>query len=151
MTLDDLNAVSELEKRSQVAPWTRDHFVSELQKDHSEIWIVTDDATDERLYGYIVFSKVLDAWQILNLAVDSSVHRHGVGQALLEKVKNQAIRNHVRLLVLEVRKSNTPAVQLYQKVGFRIVRTHPNYYSNGEGAYMMEVVLSEEPPVTGAI
>ena len=38
---------------------------------------------------------------------------------------------------LEVRESNTPAVELYTKLGFEIARTARNYYADGEDAYVM--------------
>jgi len=38
---------------------------------------------------------------------------------------------------LEVRVSNTPAISLYEKLGFRVVGRIPRYYSDGEDAYIM--------------
>jgi len=38
---------------------------------------------------------------------------------------------------LEVRVSNTPGVNLYKKLEFKITRTHRGYYADGEAAYVM--------------
>jgi len=38
---------------------------------------------------------------------------------------------------LEVRGSNLPAVSLYRKMGFEVMRTIRGYYADGEDAYVM--------------
>ena len=43
----------------------------------------------------------------------------------------------VEMLRLEVRVSNEPAINLYRKLGFRIVERVPGYYPDGEDAYVM--------------
>ena len=47
------------------------------------------------------------------------------------------IQESVKLVTLEVRKENIPAIELYKKFGFEIVTTRKNYYQNQEDAYLM--------------
>ena len=52
----------------------------------------------------------------------------------------------VESLFLEVRVSNTPAINLYKKFGFKIVRRIPYYYRDGEDAYVMVIRLAPRSP-----
>jgi ribosomal-protein-alanine N-acetyltransferase len=48
-------------------------------------------------------------------------------------------RRGIRLVTLEVRRSNEAAIALYRKLGYRMVGVRPNYYAEeGEDAMVME-------------
>ncbi len=66
-TLDDLDGLVQLEALVQIAPWNRDHFLAELDKPQSRFWVLTDDETDEILYGYIVFWIIGEDAHLLNV------------------------------------------------------------------------------------
>ena len=56
--------------------------------------------------------------------------RLGVASALLSRVLNEAARFGIRRTMLEVRQSNAPARQLYEKFGFVVGGTRSKYYTN---------------------
>lgn len=144
-TLDDLAALVRIEAAVHVVPWGESSFRAELEKPYSKIWILTDEETDEVVAGYIVFWTLFDECQILNVATDLNFRRKGFAQVLIRKVADFALRQGLKRVVLDVRKSNTPAIQLYQKMYFNVQHVRKSFYSNGEDAYQMVLALSDAP------
>ena len=72
---------------------------------------------------------MLDEGYIDNIAVEPDARRHGVASALLDVFCRFGAAN-LAFLTLEVRASNTPAIGLYEKHGFRRVGVRPNYYQS---------------------
>jgi ribosomal protein S18 acetylase RimI-like enzyme len=72
---------------------------------------------------------------IVTLAVDPTWRRRGVGERLM-----RACEAHARQprLQLQVRKTNTAAIRLYQKLGYAIISDLPHYYSDGGDGFLME-------------
>ncbi len=145
MSEDDLPVLVQMEQHLQLAPWGRDGFLKETDQG-GEVWVVTDDETDSRVFGYVVFRKSDDAWQLLNIVVDAESRRKGLAKEMLRKMINLAINSQVNAIQLQVRKSNNAALQLYQKMGFGITRVQKSFYSNGEDAYHMDLSLSDSEP-----
>lgn len=143
LTADDLVALVALEAKIQRAPWTKEHFERELVKDYSRVLIMTDDETDSIIVGYIVYWVLADDAQVLNVGVDPLFRRRGIGSLLLRKAVGEAMRASVKKLTLDVRVSNTPAIQLYQETGFTITHRRKNFYSDGEDAYFMVAELED--------
>jgi len=77
----------------------------------------------EKILGYICFSEVLGEGEILYIAVLPQYRREGIGKALVDSVK-------LSPLFLEVRQSNTPAIDFYNSLGFSEVSVRKNYYHN---------------------
>jgi ribosomal-protein-alanine N-acetyltransferase len=146
-TEDDIPQILELEARVQSAGWREDHFRAEFQKGYSHFIVLTDDETDSKIAGFIVFWTLQDEGQILNIAVDIPFRGLGLGKKMIQLAVNQAAKAGGNRVILDVRKSNLPAIQLYQGQGFIITRTHRNFYSNGEDAYQMVLDLTQKDPL----
>lgn len=83
-------------------------------------------------------SKVGKRGHVISLAVVSSARRRGVGTALMVKAMESMKKFYgAEEYYLEVRVSNEPAIRLYKKLGYNVVRVIPNYYLDGEDAYLM--------------
>lgn len=143
-TLDDLEKMVQIETQVHVAPWTLEHFRSELEKPYSQVLVLTDDETDTEIAAYIVIWFMFDECQILNIVVDTPHRGLGFGKMMIRKAVSLAGNRGIQKLSLEVRKSNLPAIQLYQAVGFVILHVRKSFYSNGEDAYLMSLSLSAE-------
>lgn len=137
----DLDSILAIEARCHVAPWTRQHFEAELAKPYSRMWVLTDDETDQQVYGYVVFWDMGESYEILNVVVDLPHRGIGLGRKIVQSVANEALRAGATRLILDVRKSNLPAVALYQRIGFTITQIRKGFYSNGEDAYHMTLAL----------
>jgi ribosomal-protein-alanine N-acetyltransferase len=140
-TPDDLPGMLAVENGVHVAPWTEDHFRKELEKPYCTVWVLTDDETDSEIAGYIVFWKMYEECQILNLAVGLSYRGRGFAQLMVRKVIDHALKGNLKQVVLDVRKENLAAVQLYQKLHFTIQHFRKAFYSNGEDGYGMVLPL----------
>jgi ribosomal-protein-alanine N-acetyltransferase len=69
-------------------------------------------------------------------------HRNmGLGSMLLNQLKHMAMMNGISLISLEVRPSNTRAVDLYKRHGFIPVRVLENYYNDGGDALRMDLTI----------
>ncbi len=127
MQLQDVPAIAELEKICFSDPWSENSIASELGNRLS-YWLVAED--NGKIAGYVGSQSVLDAADMMNLAVSPDYRQQGVGQALVNRLVQYLQQNNVIALLLEVRVSNTPAISLYKKMGFVQVGRRPKYYHN---------------------
>lgn len=144
-TTEDLEQILKIEQQCHVAPWTEDHFRAELIKPYSQFLVLTDDETDTKIVGYIVSWLMFDECQILNVVVDLPYRGLGFAKRMIRKAAIVAAQKGVNRVVLEVRKSNLPAIQLYQGLRFVITQIRRGFYSNGEDAYFMTLSLVDDP------
>ncbi len=84
--------------------------------------------TDNLIAGYIGIKAVIDEGYITNIAVFPEFRRRGVAKALLNKVFEFAKEKELSFVSLEVRPSNTEAVSLYEKTGFKEEGRRKNFY-----------------------
>ncbi len=143
-TEDDFGILVEIEKSIQVAPWTADHFKTELEKPYSHVWVLTDDETDSQIYGYVVFWFMMEDCHILNVGVDLPYRGMGYGKKMIRQALNLAAREGKERAILEVRKTNAAAIQLYHSLGFTIGQVRKSFYSNGEDAYQMTLSIKDD-------
>ena len=135
LTLDDLSEVEEIEQRAYRTPWSRSMFASELSKKSS---ICLGAFEGERLVGYIVNSRYVDAWHVMNVAVDPEFQRRGIATSLLERLFELTSEDDGRGYTLEVRVSNDGAIRLYEQLGFERHGIRRGYYTdNREDALIM--------------
>src|SRR5260370_18518586 len=109
---DDLPQILEIERLSFVQPWSLTSFRRELAVPFSRLIVAT---WDERLIAFMVRWLVADESHILNIAVLPQHRRSGVGGRLLEQAIDEARTHGVRLVTLEVRRTNLAARGLYRK------------------------------------
>ena len=127
MNLGDVSAIAELEKVCFSDPWSENSIASEVVNPLS-YWLVAE--VDGVVAGYVGSQTVLDAADMMNLAVAPDYRRQGIGQALVEALVEHLQKNKVIALLLEVRVSNAPAIALYERMGFEQVGRRPKYYHN---------------------
>jgi len=137
LTMNDLNAIEAIERRSYPTPWSRSMFAGELAKP-SSICLGAYDADTEELVGYLIISRYVDAWHVMNVAVDPDHRGRGVGTMLLERLFALTADDARRGYTLEVRVSNATAIRLYERLGFRARGIRRGYYTdNREDALIM--------------
>ncbi|UCE96118.1 MAG: ribosomal protein S18-alanine N-acetyltransferase [Candidatus Bathyarchaeota archaeon] len=81
---------------------------------------------------------------VVSIAVLPKHQRKGVGAALMENAMKNMPQYKAKEIYLEVRTSNTPAVNMYKKLGLQIIRRNRRYYADGEDAYLMAKRLVEK-------
>jgi [ribosomal protein S18]-alanine N-acetyltransferase len=133
--LGDLDAIEAIEKRAYRTPWSRSMFASELAKPTS---ICLGAFEGERLMGYTINSRYVDAWHVMNVAVDPDYQRRGIATHLLERLFEITADDDRRGYTLEVRVSNGDAIRLYERLGFESRGIRRGYYTdNREDALIM--------------
>jgi ribosomal-protein-alanine N-acetyltransferase len=140
MLLEDLDAVMRLSRAAFTHPWSTELYRRELTHDWSTILLAEEpDASGApQLLGFIIYWLVHDEVHVLNVATDPARRRRGIARVLLGECLRRGKEHGAVLATLEVRKSNTAALTLYQGFGFRAVGVRPNYYvDEGEDAIVM--------------
>jgi ribosomal-protein-alanine N-acetyltransferase len=125
----DLEAVVAIEQASFANPWTRAMFEHELE--HAEIsrtLVIRTPAVS--VAGFCIFWVIFDEIHINNLAIRPECRRTGLGRALLRAALEDAAARGGRRAALEVRRSNSSAIRLYESFGFRSAGVRASYYSN---------------------
>jgi len=136
LQLDDLDDVERIERVSYPTPWSRSMFASELAKPSGLSTGAFDPESD--LVGYLILSRYVDAWHVMNVAVDPAQRRRGIASRLLDHLFEQTENDARRGYTLEVRVSNLGAIALYERFGFRSRGVRRGYYSdNREDAVIM--------------
>lgn len=136
----DLDSVVDIERQSFDRPWTREHFLREIESAVSRT-IVTRDAETRAVVGYVCRWLIADEVQILNLAVRRDYRRRGIARRMLERVLDEARGMAVRSVMLEVREGNAEALALYESAGFARVGRRRDYYGEGEAGVLMTLLL----------
>lgn len=125
MTADHIKAAAEIEKKCFVHPWSEQSLESEMNGENS-IFLIASEG--EVPIGYVGLSVVLDEGYMGNLAVVEDYRRKGVGRALMKELIDKSKEQKLAFITLEVRPSNTPAVKLYESLGFKEAGRRKNYY-----------------------
>jgi ribosomal-protein-alanine N-acetyltransferase len=143
LTYADLPQVVAIERRAFTSPWSLAMFVLELSKPSgiclaAELPEPPDAAGRVRnvLVGYLICSRYDTVWHVMNVAVDPTLRRRGIATAMIERLLER-VEPHAQL-TLEVRRSNTGAIVLYERFGFRSAGLRKAYYQdNREDAIVM--------------
>ena len=137
LEMRDLDRIEEIERESYPTPWSRSMFAGELAKP-SSICLGAFDTESEALVGYLIISRYVDAWHVMNIAVAPSERRRGIAQDLLERLFELTANDSRRGYTLEVRVSNANAIRLYERLGFQARGLRRGYYTdNREDALIM--------------
>jgi [ribosomal protein S18]-alanine N-acetyltransferase len=137
LKLRDLNEIEEIERASYPTPWSRSMFAGELAKP-SSICLGAIDMEADRLVGYLIISRYVDAWHVMNLAVAHSHRRRGIATRMMRRLFDVTSGDGRRGYTLEVRVSNGAAIKLYESLGFRARGVRRGYYTdNREDALVM--------------
>ncbi|MBM5811454.1 MAG: ribosomal-protein-alanine N-acetyltransferase [Gammaproteobacteria bacterium] len=129
MRATDLARVVALERASYAFPWNERIFDDCLRVGYH--CLVVETAAG--LGGYAVLSTGAGEAHLLNLCVEQALRRGGIGRELLYAALERAQNVGVRDVFLEVRRSNTAAMALYQVFGFERIGVRRGYYQAHEG------------------
>lgn len=137
LELRDLGDIEVIEQLSYPTPWSRSMFASELAKPSSISLGACSTETGE-LVGYLIISRYVDAWHVMNVAVTPDWRGRGIARLLLERLFELTAGDERRGYTLEVRVSNVTAIRLYERLGFVGRGVRRGYYTdNREDALIM--------------
>ena len=121
----------------ELAPWSgRDYeamtdgntvgWVAELVAGNAK----NDAARPDSIAGFITARVAANEIEILNLGVAPDARRKRIATALLKAAVAWGTENHAQKAFLEVRTSNSAAIQFYERAGFQTVGRRANYYTS---------------------
>ena len=133
----DIDAVVGIEEESYGNHhWSKESFYNELSNDLAYYYCAF--AKDGTLIGYAGIWQIIEEAHITNISVKPAYRRKKVGEALLHRLIERCYESGVKYITLEVRVSNTKAINLYEKYGFKSLGTRKEYYQdNNEDALIM--------------
>jgi [ribosomal protein S18]-alanine N-acetyltransferase len=126
--------VEEIEQICFSYPWSLKLFEEELSNPTSICLKITSE--EDVLAGYIILRDIVDEMHIMSIAVHPEFRGLGLAKKLMEVSEKDFCGG--KLMLLEVRVSNVPAVELYKKLGFKQLYVRKKYYPDGEDAIVME-------------
>ncbi len=129
---NDVQAILEIQKlyMSASAWGWRDY--EQLAGDPRGMILVAEheSGTSPELVGFAVAYRVDEEAELWNIAVAPRYRRQGIARSLLKQIRQTLAIAGVQRLFLEVRSSNTPAMELYQGLGFTPLLTRKGYYQD---------------------
>lgn len=132
---DDLDRICEMEERSFSMPWKREDFKDLLEHDESVYMVILLDGFIIGAAGY-TFNGF--EGYINNVVIDEDFRGKGYSKVLMESLLNHGRKEGINEYTLEVRVSNTPAVKLYESLGFVSEGVRKNFYERPvEDAFVM--------------
>lgn len=156
MTYSDLDDVVRLEKMCfGLGAWSRGAFASELKRGQKSYFVVA--RINGVLVGFAGWRQEGDEAHVANIAVHPKMRGRKIGELLLRTILEEAVRRGLNTSLLEVRKSNLIAQNLYRKYGYKVVTIRRAYYQFPlEDAVIMKLediraaLASVPPPPTNA-
>ena len=125
----DLPEVMEIEEQSYEFPWTLGIFSDCLDNQYAAVVYLQN----KRILGYSVSQFIVDECHLLNLCVRQEASGQGLGEKMINYLTNQARQKDLGSIFLEVRISNTPAIHLYDNLGFNEIGLRRDYYPDSNG------------------
>jgi len=130
MQINDLDEVLQIEEENFKHPWSRDYFECELK---SRFTFFLVGISDNKIVAYAGYTGM----EIINLAVASNMKRKGIGEKILNTLIDALKQcNITKEIWLNVRPSNTAAIKLYEKLGFKHIATDKGYYYDEDSLVM---------------
>ena len=137
MTVEDVDAVFEIEKQCFAIPWSRGSFLKEVTENACARYMVVRE--DGIPIAYAGMWLVIGEAHITNIAVRPDRRGMGYGEMVTRELIQLAADSGMTCMSLEVRKSNVAAQSLYKKLGFVEVGCRKKYYAdNNEDAILMD-------------
>ena len=139
--LCEASEIAKIEQECFSVPWSQ-KAVEEFIENPLCVMLAAKD--EDRLVGYVGFYIVAEDCDIANVAVTKSYRGQGIAISLINHAIDYAKSKNVSNMMLEVRESNTPAIKLYEKLGFATVGIRKNYYTQPkENALLMTKTINE--------
>ena len=120
----------EVETAGMRGGWSPEQLAEELERPKARVQVAE---LEGRVVGHAIAWVVADELHVMDVCVHPSARRRGLGRALVMSL----LEHQEGPALLEVRAGNTPAIALYEGMGFERVGLRRGYYSDGEDALLM--------------
>ena len=142
MKKEDVKSVAEVENECFASPWSEKSLSEELENSNAHFFVAEKNG---EIMGYMGTISVFGECSVTNVAVKEKFRGKGIASMLLERAILNSILNDDDFITLEVRKSNSPAISLYEKYDFRKMGERKNFYRQPtEDAFIYNKYLKGE-------
>lgn len=139
MSVEDIDKAKKLEDEQCIDILSKTSMLSDLNDQNFSYFVIK---LNDDIIGYVATSHVIDTMDILSIVVSKTHQQKGIATKLLYYIFDFAKNLNINKILLEVRISNTKAISLYEKCGFKKISLRKNYYqSPTEDAIIMEKTL----------
>lgn len=138
LTNDELASAYRIEQLSHAFPWTEQTFYSNQGERYLNLKIISEG----KIVGFCITQVVVDEATLFNIAIDPAYQRQGLAKQLLTHLIEQLEQRGIATIWLEVRASNTKAINLYQALGFNEISVRPNYYPSTNNRYEDAIIMA---------
>lgn len=137
MTSDDIDTVVRIESEAYGEHhWSKSSFYDEMNNNLAKYYCAR--LASGEIAGFAGTWNIIDEGHITTIAVKPEYKRNHIGEAMIVQILEDCYNNGIKYLTLEVRASNTAAIELYKKYGFSSLGTRKGYYQdNNEDALIM--------------
>lgn len=108
-------------------PWSLETVGTLLRSDKATCFGAFDG---DLMTGYAALEWVLDEGSLTDIAVLPEYRGRGIARLLMNVLIDEAQERRLQFVLLEVRESNTAAINLYRSFGFEQVGRRKKYYSD---------------------
>ena len=129
MAEQDLADVLAIERSTYEFPWSETIFKDCLRVNY-HCYVIEQL---QQVKGYAVMTVAAGESHILNICVDKSLRGYGIGRSMLAHLVDQARSHRAEMMLLEVRTSNTVAIDLYLTSDFNEIGRRNAYYPSKNG------------------
>lgn len=138
MTTDDIYQVQNLEEKIFGQSLGVNFFYDELTINPFAHYYVLIE--ENMIIGYIGYRAYDSNVEVLNFLIDEKYQSIGFGTSLFSDSLKELSEFEIASLSLEVRRSNTKAINFYTKMGFKYSHVRTNYYGDEDAlVYIKEV------------
>ena len=141
--INDVDDIYEIERLCFPDPWSRDSLIYELDKNPRAFYIVAE--LDDKVVGFVGLWWIGDEGHITNVAVRPGFRNRKIASGIMTVMLDFTTKEGIKHHTLDVRRSNEPAIGLYEKYGFEVEGIRKGYYlNNGEDALIMWRHISDK-------
>lgn len=138
---EDIDSLRELEALCFDYHWTEEQFRLGLERGAFHVLGIK---CGNRISGYLAYSILIDEMEILNLGVRPEERRKGIARKLMQSLLQKCRDMGIQKGFLDVKRSNTPAISLYESLGFKQTGVRKRYYPDTkEDALLYDLDLSQ--------
>ncbi len=134
MILDDLEQMKDTLYSDFDNFWSYNVLKQELENKNTTYGVAKENS---QIVGFAGISVCFDEATLNNIVVKKSCRGRGIGGELLETLIELCADLNMKSLTLEVNSLNTPAINLYEKFGFKNLGIRKKYYNNSQDAIIM--------------
>lgn len=121
----DLETILKIEEQNYEFPWPEGIFLDCFRTPTYTNWVI--ESSEDEVIGYSIISVAAFEAHVMNISISQRYQGQGAGRKMMQHLIEYA-RPRAEKIFLEVRPSNSGAIRLYQKLGFKEIGVRKAYY-----------------------